>query len=451
VVNDIKSSNEFTVSYPYISKTFLLMFCGYVIIWYLQIGNRIPALGAIRFELIYATILIVIAFLFTPKIKTDCPLIPCVILYFLVIAIQVPFSYDFDHSWDVFVDRIIKFSFMAFFIVAFVRSPSHLKYFLGAFLLACFKMGQEGFIGRITGSLMWENQGVMRLHGVTDLYSHPNSFAGMALGVLPFVYSLWNVSNKVTKIFFVILSIFSINIIIFSGSRTGYVGLIVFWGIICYGYIKQNSNPMKILFIGISIGTLSFFFIPHDYVERFDTIFTLQEKEGHSSEKRIVIIKDAVQIFAEYPLGVGVAAFPKIRYDRFERSQDTHNLYLEVATNLGIQGVIIFAVLIYKLYCTLLNIKSKVILQQKQLNNLLNSNAISNAKLLQGQQHLADLKLFSATAVGVILFVSVRLALGLFGMDLYEIYWWFCIGLTIALFNIVNNSDIILNHFYSNN
>jgi len=34
-------------------------------------------------------------------------------------------------------------------------------------------------------------------------------------------------------------------------------------------------------------------------------------------------------------------------------------------------------------------------------------------------------------------FIMIRLVLGLFGMDLYEIYWWFAFSLTISLSNIL--------------
>jgi hypothetical protein len=33
-------------------------------------------------------------------------------------------------------------------------------------------------------------------------------------------------------------------------------------------------------------------------------------------------------------------------------------------------------------------------------------------------------------------FLVIRLALGLFGHDLYEVYWWFCAGLVISLSNM---------------
>jgi putative inorganic carbon (hco3(-)) transporter len=408
------------VEYPQISKSLLLLFCGYVIIWYLQIGVRITALGAIRFEFIYAAVLTTLALFVAPKIDTKCPLIPYIVLYFLVIVIQVPFSYDFNTSWDVFVDRIVKFAFMAFFIVSFVRSPTHLKFFLGAFLLACLKMGQEGLIGKITGGMIWENQGIMRLHGATPMYDHPNSFSGMALGTLPFVFYLWPLNNKYIKLLLSIIAILSLNIVLYTGSRTGYVGFLFF--ALFFALTSKNKKKFLILYFLIFIVTIPA--IPADYIGRFDSIFSGKDKEGKSTEARKQILKDAWQIFEDHPLGVGVGAFPKIRMDTFGRSQDTHNLYLEIATNLGVQGLIIVGILIYKMITTLNNIR---VSSSKMIGLLKDSGQYDN-------ELIPDLKLIEAVALATIAFLFIRLTLGFFGMDMYEIYWWFAIGITMSLY-----------------
>lgn len=425
-VLDGEAIEECSVEYPFINKTLLLLFCGYVVAWYLQIGYRIPVLGDIRFEFIYALVLTVLAFLVTPKIDTKCPLLPYVLLYFLVIVIQVPFSHDFTRSWDVFVDRIVKFAFMAFFIVSFVRSPSHMKYFLGAFLLACLKMGQEGLVGRLSGGLIWENQGIMRLHGPTPIYGHPNSFAGMAMGTLPFVYFLWPLSNKYIKAVLLVIGILSLHIVLYTGSRTAYVGIFAFVAFAFY----TTSNKKRFIGCIVLALALSLPMIPSDYQERFRSIFTLEEKEGRSSEARIQIIEDAWEIFTDNPFGVGVAAFPKVRAERFGRSQDTHNLYLEIATNLGIQGLIVVGLMINKMLRILnyIRTKSNHILYQLSAND--DPNRIKE-----------DLYLIEAVASSVIGFLIIRLTLGLFGMDLYEIYWWFAIGMTFSLHSMFNKIE----------
>ena len=80
---EIDNINAF---YPSINKLFVYLFGGYVFIWYLQIGNRIPLLGAIRIEYIWALLLTLIAILFVNKKNINCTLLPLIILYFFVLV-----------------------------------------------------------------------------------------------------------------------------------------------------------------------------------------------------------------------------------------------------------------------------------------------------------------------------------------------------------------------------
>ena len=266
-----------TIEYPEFKPLLALLFFGYVSAFFLQIGSRIDIFGAIRLEFLLAATLLVLSILYDPKIKyPPSKLSGLLTVYILFVVIQVPLSVDVSFSWNVFVERFLKFTVMAFFIARFVNSPKMIMVFLAAFLLSCFKMGQEGLLGNITGSMVWQNQGIMRLHGSTGLYAHPNSFAGMALGTLPFLYYLYPISGKYLKIFFLIMLVFAINIIVFTGSRTGYVGFfaiaaIVFWN------SQKKARYVSIALLCVVAGS---FYMPDQYVERFESIFTGEEQEG---------------------------------------------------------------------------------------------------------------------------------------------------------------------------
>lgn len=430
-------SEKEKIAYPQTNEIVLWLFCGYVIFWYLQGSYRIPVLGAMRFEFIYGAVLGVIVLVTGGLSRLSSPLVKYVVLLFLCMLIEIPFSYNQPLSWSIFVDRVLKFAAMGVFIAAFVTNPRSLIFFLGAFLLACLKMGQEGFLGMITGNMVWENQGIMRLHGATPLYEHPNSFSGMALGTLPFIYYLFPLVPRWAKIVLALLAAFSANIILFTGSRTGYVAFFVMVMFVFY----KSRNKKKFFAIALVAGILGLAVVPQDYVERFESIFTGQEKEGRSSETRIQILKDAWEVFLSHPLGVGVAAFPTVRMARFGRVQDTHNLYLEIATNLGIQGLIIFAMFIYSMLKLLNKLRKSALDQIRTLEGALVRIDDGCAHADVYHKHIFDLKLMHATVSAVYLFIVIRLALGLFGMDLYEIYWWFASGLAVALYNIINHAQ----------
>jgi putative inorganic carbon (hco3(-)) transporter len=109
-------------------------------------------------------------------------------------------------------------------------------------------------------------------------------------------------------------------------------------------------------------------------------------------------------------------------------------VYLEVATNLGIQGLIVFTLFI----AGQLRLLSRLTAQfGGQLASMAELAGPDSAPLNDaGLSHRRDLLLFQQTAKAAQGFIIVRLALGMFGMDLYEIYWWFAVGLTIALYQI---------------
>ena len=352
---------------------------------------------------------------FTSKIANS-PLFGPVLFFLGVLFTYTIFSYDFNHSWNIFFNRVVKFSMLALFLSVFVRTPWALKMVVGAFLLAMLKLGQEGFAGWLTGGLVWQNQGIMRLHGSMPMYEHPNSFSGMAVGCLPFIYYLFPVVSRFYKVILLILLAFCAVIIVFTGSRTGYIAT---FGLVVIFFIKHHGkNRWPSLVLLTSVIVVATFLVPPDYKDRFQSAFTGREKEGASKETRIEIMIDAFAVYSANPLGVGVGAFPLVRQKMFNRSQDTHNLYLELLTNLGPLGLLAFVILIYKIL--LVNLMARELLQKEK-----------------GAPHV----FLIAVSNAIHAFILARLFLGLFGMDTYEIYWWFAIGITNAVWTASKNID----------
>lgn len=306
---------------------------------------------------------------------------------------------------------------LAVFLSVFIRTPWALKMVVGAFLLAMLKLGQEGFTGWLTGNMVWENQGIPRLHGSVPIYEHPNSFSGMAVGCLPFIYYLYPNVSRLWKSLLLLLLVFCAIIIVFTGSRTGYVATLG----LGFVFFVKSSGAMRWRYalLAVLIVLSAFALVPADYSHRFQTIFTMQEREGASSETRIEILRDAVEVYRAYPFGIGVGAFPLVRDEMFGRSQDTHNLYLELLTNLGPLGFFAFFYVIIKVL-------------------KLNNDTIKRLELVE----IGEKKFIMAVSRAMVSFIYARLFLGLFGMDTYEVYWWFAIGITSVLFDLSKYSKM---------
>jgi hypothetical protein len=321
-------------------------------------------------------------------------------------------------------------------IASFVSSPRLLAAFLGTYLLAFLKMTQEGLVGYVTGAMVWENQGIPRLNGSTPMYAHPNTLAGTQLGTVPFLAGLLPFAPSWLRLIMIGQTVGVLVVIVVCGSRTAYVALV---GWVLFR-LARTTHKLRALIVTAAIIAAALPLVPSSYQERFISIFTGQEKEGASSQARLEILADAWQVFLSHPFGVGVGAFPIIREQMFGRSQDTHNLYLEIATNLGVPGLLVFGGFLIAVFRALRRIdtRAKALLgqlKQDSESNHLDQGATSAAKLCTG------LQLVRVSCEALLGFLVIRLYLGLFGMDLYEVYWWFSAGLTVALARIVTAID----------
>lgn len=424
----------------------LVLFCIYILAWFWQLGIRREWLGAIRFEFLLGALLAILAMLLLAsqgrsRIADEWPygLLIAVGILFSLITIQVPLSIVPEYSSGVFLERVVKFAFISIFIIAFIRCPENLRWLVVTLLIAWGYLTFESFRSALKGTMIWESQGVPRLRGDTPMFRHPNSLAGMAIGVLPFAFFVLPLIKKnwlrVALLFSVVTAL---GCVMYSGSRTAYLGVAA----LCFYLVfAVNRSIFKAIGISVIILTISFIAMPEIYQARLLTIVTGEEIEGASMDARKTIQEHAIAVFKANPLGVGVQAFPEARERMFGKRPDTHNLYLEVATNLGIQGLISFVffiiLLLKTLWGTVLRVERSIVYLQT-----LQKDAERDPVFLQKILHVInDYLWIRAISLAVTGYILLRLVLGLFGHDLYEVYWWLSFGFAVVLFRIAKRLD----------
>lgn len=425
------------VNWPVTPFWMMIIFLAFVVARYIGINHRLDILDAIRAEFLLgmAAMLASLANLMVqqPAVGRGRRLIFATGILFVLIAIQVPIAEDPILAPVVFNNRVFKFSLLTVMIVALVQSPRSLRWFIATFLFAMFYVTEETFEGLITGSLMWENQGVMRLHGAAPMYGHPNSLGGVSLGTLPYIWYLYpTIKSRLLRGGLIATATTSLACVLYSGSRTAYVGFFAF--VVYLWWFSRNR--VKSLVVGIAIAVVVIPFLPDQYINRFKSIAG-EEEEGRSKETRIVILEDATKVFLQYPLGIGVASFPAVRERIFGRNQDTHNLYLEVATNIGVQGLIAFLCFVFLMMQNLLDCARGFEREARSIASLGRTLDRQSRYAQALARHYNDLEMLRRTALATSGFILIRLVVGFFGMDLYEIYWWFGAGLSIALGGIL--------------
>lgn len=416
--------------------TIMAVFLVFVVARYMQWGARRAIFAALRIEftlgLLLTAVCIGLLAMRPVSLRPARHVLIGIGLLFAAMLVQLPFAAAQDQAHDVFVDHVIKFAFLTFFMTVLIQSPRYLRWFLYAFLFSCFYVTQESVRGLISGSLVWQNQGVMRLHGAVPIYQHPNSLAGVAMGGIPFVVFLFPVWRRWwQRAALLALLGTSATCVLYTGSRTGYVAFLAFL-LFWWARVKRKGRWLTAAAV---LGAITIAAIPQQYKDRFTSIAG-EEAEGQSKERRIEILRDALVIFLENPTGVGVASFPYVRMQKFGRNQDTHNLYLEVATNLGVQGLIVFFFLVYAMLAAYREARRVLARQRRELAPWRRADVTPKPWGRIVARHDEDLAFLQAAATASEGFIFVRLVLGLFGMDLYEVYWWFGAGMAISILNL---------------
>ncbi len=406
-----------------------------------NLGARLDFLSAIRHEFIAGLVLTVLAAYSLASFKLDLDYHRILIIaIFSLLAIelsQVPFAVFPAKAWAMYFNYIFKLSMFALFMAAFMRTPNHLRWFIGVFLFSLFWVYQESTRGWMTGGMMWYNQGILRLHGSVPLYKHPNGLSLIAVTGVPFLLAIFPVvRSKILRLIMLGMGAMIVPIIIYTGSRAGYLGaiaMVVAWWL--------SSRHRGRIFVVVAIAAaITVTTLPEQYKGRFKSI-NGKEAAGHSRESRLLIMQDAWAIFLDHPFGVGVDCFTVVRTQRFGRVQYTHNLYLQVATHLGIQGLAVFAFFVWALFYSFHIARNRLHRLELRAASLARDKRLHRRDRTLLGRYYRDAEFTGAVARAGMLYLVMLLVNGVFNHSLYLICWWLVSGMAFASLTVTTHLE----------
>ncbi|MBN1493546.1 MAG: O-antigen ligase family protein [Candidatus Omnitrophica bacterium] len=394
----------------------------YLIIFYIQPGSRIRSLGTLRIELVIGGLLLLILFAQRgTKIFRKTKLNKAIALFFVSVCLSMGgalWTHTASHSIEVFIG-MLKFFSIYIMIVATVDSEKKLKKFMIVYLGCIFILFTEPFLLSLQGMNFEYKQGVSHLFGVGQ-FAHYNSLGGITASNLSFMIQWFLFTKNILfKILLLLFSAIGIRVIILTGSRTAYVGALVL-ALLAIFFGKYRIRNLIIVSV---LGIIIYSFMPDQYRDRFISIkqsvdVVEGEKINDSMYTRWQIIKDAWGVFLKYPIvGCGLDSFYQLRGKIYGRWQQSHNLYLQILTNLGIFGMVAFLYLLRTLFQYIVYTKNRLIMVGRH-------------------------KSFTwHVLIGCQMFIIMRLAVGMFGHDLFENYWWLISGIVMACYSIVEKQS----------
>lgn len=318
-------------------------------------------LSGLHIPLLLSSLCLVLAFVSGLQRALSTTPMRLLLAFTFWMMLSIPFSVWRGGSIELFKDIWIK-SLMAGFIVAALIHTSGQAVQIAKTLAFAFLAA--GLLGLVFG----ESQDG-RLMLSQGSYENPNDYAiAILYGCICWYFMLHNPRSSffVRGLSLLVLP-FLLLMLLKTGSRGALLTALVTFIPIFWRY-SMTAKAALVLFLPlVAAGVL--FVLPPEIRSRYITIFsqervekaqTLEEQEllasaVGSSEQRLQLLKDAVRLTFENPLlGVGPGMFSVAQNDiSVERGLrrgawlGTHNTYLQVSSEIGIPGLLLFLAVLF--------------------------------------------------------------------------------------------------------
>lgn len=271
-----------------------------------------------------------------------------VLWLFCIALASIPFSMWPGGSLEFVIDQYSK-SIVIFFLVSnLLVSMDRYRSFLwtiGVFAGFNGILGVKNYLG-----------GVYRLGriqgGASGIAGNPNDLALVMNLTLPFLFFLYATArSRFQRVVLSILIATSVGTIVITFSRAGFVTLVflVLWFAWVRGRDHGMGNFWKVLGgLGVILSVLALGG-PDGYGSRLVSIIDTDQDETGSAQVRWRMMVATAQGMLAHPLGVGVNMNNLLLHDSGLGWNTVHNIYLQVGTELGIPGFVVFLVLFYRL------------------------------------------------------------------------------------------------------
>jgi O-antigen ligase len=201
---------------------------------------------------------------------------------------------------------------------------------------------RSGYWGSFTSLGNWEYMD--RLSGSPYDIINPNGLGFVIIMALPLVYLIVRPNTAARRVLFGGLVAAMSYALVLSASRSGFLGL-VFLGVLS---IWRSKHRAAYLTAGIIVAVIALGLMTDLQRERYVSIFSHSAKGGATAEARITGVVGDFKVSLRRPLfghGLGTSREANANF----RGEDlpSHNLYTEVAEELGYVGLVLLLMLIW--------------------------------------------------------------------------------------------------------
>jgi O-antigen ligase len=185
---------------------------------------------------------------------------------------------------------------------------------------------------------------------VGGMFENPNDLAlNLVTFLAPALFIILFDRKPSRRIFASLLAVAMLAAIVCTKSRSGFLGLLAMGAVVMYYTAKVKPAAVGAVIVA---GLMALPVMPESFWGRMDSIMNAEEDQTGSRAARLRLIDQGVQVFLENPItGIGAGQFKNYNApDVVEKWRVTHNVWLQVAAELGIAGLLTFAFLVVRAF-----------------------------------------------------------------------------------------------------
>jgi O-antigen ligase len=344
------------------TKANMFLFLGLIllptILWRYEIGIYIAvmAMPAITFKYIallifYTFTCFLIRHIYYQKTLKTTEIDGPILLFFIILLVSSFTSITFKQS----LKELFLYTSIIFLVIMVAKglNRKQINYLLILFIISATLVSMLGIYQYFTGEI--GHRAWVDVKSNPDLEArafsimgNPNILAEYLVIVCSLAIALFLDSKNIyRKILMGIVASINILCLVLTFSRGGWIGFaIALFTILIF-------EEKRIVPIGILLGIVSLFFLPDVVIDRIKSIANLKDT---SNAYRFLIWSAALKMLKDFwisGVGLGYAAFIKA-YPNYTlggiKAAHAHNVYLQIAIETGLLGLIIFFYNILKTY-----------------------------------------------------------------------------------------------------
>ncbi len=293
-----------------------------------------PELGLLQIERGYMLLMLVFWLIWPGKRFVSNGL--HVALAFLVGAIWVSWMMSpYPEAGGLVVENYAKVMVFYVLLVSSVRTDQDLRQLMGVLTLA-YGLYMLHSLREYVGGRYGYAQGVQRMMGVDVTYADPNQFATCILLGLPLVYAYFGVAKGMKYLMILGQMLLTGVCILLTCSRAGIIGM----GFFLFLCVCVSKNRLLGFALLGCLGVMGMAAMPGYVIERMMTLVDSEAGPNvahDSAAGRLAGLLKGLELLEMYPLhGVGPGGFGEATAKGFQ----AHNLYGQVAGELGLLGIL---------------------------------------------------------------------------------------------------------------